>query len=597
MPSAPSFITKRNDVYYFQLKVPSAVESSPRLIRRSLRTKCRRQALALARKWWLQLFENDFQWEDEAKEQDRRLSRGKALYERLQDHERQTQYHNGETDPLAIEDFMASLNAKEAEDLQAYSNYINQQRPNSSDSSRDSDGHGREVPKQRSDAVTETLLTAIQETRQQSALAARGIEEHGKPLSELVDTYIRDKARKSNPVKTAMDKGLFDMETELQRLIMFVGDLPNQELTKRVLKDRYIDRRSGLPNMLHRNVKYMDGKQPKIDRLTGQVALDQKGKPKEAPIYKPMDEILEIARSSAGTRLQTARTINNEFTTIATFLRAMERNGLIENGLADYLISCKLEVDGDSTVVPFSKEDLKLLFNNETYRKGLLFDKPHRHWLPLISLYHGNRIGEMAMLYVDDLRPVTVEANGQTQTIWVFVIQRNEERKQVRKNKQSARIVPVHQTLIDLGLIEYRQQLIDSGVQQLFPAEKPSSGNNWGNNTSAWFNNSHDGNTTHGKGYVEWCGVQKEVTIDGVTKRKVFHSLRKTWSTQAKRQNMDPDMRREITGHGEGRSLDVHAKTYEDSYELWDQKQALDQIHFDLDLSLIRVWGKNDPDS
>ncbi len=597
MGSAPSYVTKRNDTYYFQLHVPAGVQSRQRLIRRSLRTKCRRQALALARKWWIQLFENDFQWEDEAKEQDRRLSRGKVLYDRLQDHERQTQYHNGETDPLAIEDFMETLNAKEVEDLQAYSNYVNQQTGNSFDSSPEPVSGDLEAPKYQNDSVTQTLLAALQETRQQSALAARGIEETGKPLSELVDSYIRDKARKSNPVKTAMDKGLFDMETELQRLIMFVGDLPNQELTKRALKDGYIERRPGLPNGFHRKAIYMEGKQPKVDRLTGKVATDQKGKPKQAPIYKPMDDILRIAAESTETTYQTNRTINNEFSTIATFLRAMERNALVETGLADFLISYKLEVDEDSSVIPFSKDDLKLLFNNETYRKGLLFDKPHRHWLPLISLYHGNRLGEMAMLFVDDLKPISVDVEGESRTIWVFVIQRNDDRKQGRKNKQSARIVPVHQSLIDLGLLEYRQQLIDAGEQQLFPAEKPSSGNNWGNNTSAWFNNSFDGNNNHGQGYVEWCGVRKHVTIDGVTQRKIFHSLRKTWSTQAKRQKLDPDMRREITGHGEGRSLDVHAKTYEDSYELWDQKQALDQIHFDLDLSLIRVWGKNDPDS
>lgn len=581
MGSAPSYVTKRNDTYYFQLHVPAGVQSRQRLIRRSLRTKCRRQALALARKWWLQLFENDFQWEDEAEEQNRRLSRGKALYQRLQNHDRQTQYHNGETDPLAIEDFMASLNIQEVEDLQTYSNYINQQ----------VDLPVAEAPRNQNDSVTETLLTAIQETRQHSALAARGIEEPGKPLSELLDTYIRDKARKSKPVKTAMDKGLFDTETELQRLIMFVGDLPNHELTKKVLKERYIDRRAGLPNMVHRNVKYMDGKQPKIDRITQEVALDQSGKPKEAPIYKPMDEILEIARNSENTKFQAARTINNEFSTIATFFRAMERTGLIENGLADFLVNSKLEDDEDSTVIPFNNDDLRLLFNNDTYRKGLLFDKPHRHWLPLISLYHGNRIGEMAMLYVDDLRPITVEVNEQSQVIWAFVIQRNDERKQSRKNKQSARIVPVHQALIDLGLIEYRQHLIDSNEKQLFPGEKPNSGMNWGNNTSAWFNNSHDGNTNHGKGYVEWCGIQKHVTIDGVVKKKVFHSLRKNWSTQAKRLKLDRDMRREITGHGEGRSLDVHAKTYEDFYELWDQKQALDRVQFDLDLSAIRKWN------
>lgn len=593
MGSAPSYITKRNDTYYFQVHAPNGLQSKVRLIRRSLRTKSRRKALALARIWWVELANNNFQWEDEAREQDQVLARGKGVYQRLLNHDQQTRYHNGESDPLAVDDFFGSLTSIEQSDLEAYTSYVNQPPLYQSDIIPDICEPAGKAKSGHRDAEINTLLSAIQDSQTQNKLAVRGIEETGKPLSQLLDSYIREKARKSNPVKLKMDKGLFDIETEIQRLIMFVGDVSNDKLTKKVLKERYIDQRAELPNSLHRKAEYATGKQTKKDRLTGKTVTGKNGKPLTTPVYKPVDEIIEVARNKDGVTFHTARTINNEFGTIATFLRAMEREGLTEKGLGSYLVSCMLEQDEDSSVISFTSDDLKQLFNNETYCEGLLFDKPHRHWLPLISLYHGNRIGEMAMLFVDDLRPFSVEVNGQLQNIWGFLIQRNDERKQGRKNKQSARIVPVHQSLIDLGLIEYRQQLIDSGEQQLFPAEEPNSGDNWGNNTSAWFNNSHDGNTNHGKGYVEWCGVQKHVTIDGVKKKKVFHSLRKNWITQAKRLELDPDMRREITGHGEGRSLDVHARTYEDNYELWAQKQALDRVQFDLDLSAIRRWKSN----
>jgi hypothetical protein len=542
--------------------------------------------------------EHNFDWESDAQLLNEKLASGKLVYERLIVHDRRTAFHNGESDTLAIDDFFDSLSPTEYDALQVYTAQVNEPSPSDqqpmdvdpdSNSDRKLSHHGdqHEISTE-TERESHNILNVINRNHKTQMLSMRGIEHTGIPLSQLLDQYIKSKARKTN--KTKMDKGLFDTETEIQRLIMFVDNINNQDLTKSLLEERYINRRQSLPNMVHRNPQYISRKEPKIDRLTGKPTLDRNRKPLNRPVYIRIDDIIKLASTNPEAKFNVPRTVNNEFTNIATFLRAMEENGYIEKGLGDYLIKNKLEDEEDTTVIPFNDNELSLLFNNETYHNQLLFDKPHRHWLPLISLYHGNRIGEMAMLYVDDLVQMNVHNADRSENIWVFVIQRNDERKQSRKNKQSARIVPIHHTLIDLGLINYRKQLIDAGEMQLFPKEKPTSGHNWGNNTSNWFNNSHDGNNGHGTGYAVWCGVEKHVIIDGAEKKKVFHSLRKNWSTQAKRLGLDHDIRRELTGHGEGMKLDVHAKDYEGDYELLERKIQLDKVHYDLELTKIKKW-------
>ena len=69
MPTVPSYLFRRGTIYYFQARIPvglaGANDYNPRkMIRRSTRTGNRREALRIARKWWVQLMTNDSQFED-----------------------------------------------------------------------------------------------------------------------------------------------------------------------------------------------------------------------------------------------------------------------------------------------------------------------------------------------------------------------------------------------------------------------------------------------------------------------------------------------------------------------------------------------------
>ena len=108
--------------------------------------------------------------------------------------------------------------------------------------------------------------------------------------------------------------------------------------------------------------------------------------------------------------------------------------------------------DGDKEV--FTPEDLKAIFSSPRYLANE--HKPHRKWIPLIGLFTGARLEELAQLYREDVK----EVDG----LWCIDI--NESRPdQSLKTKASARVVPLHPLLIERGFIRYVKGLpLDSRV-------------------------------------------------------------------------------------------------------------------------------------
>jgi integrase len=84
------------------------------------------------------------------------------------------------------------------------------------------------------------------------------------------------------------------------------------------------------------------------------------------------------------------------------------------------------------------------------------FKQGGRYWLPLIALFSGMRLGEIIWLRRSDIRLIDgVEA---------FVLERDEDRS--LKTEGSARVIPLHPTLVELGLKKFADKL--SGSERLF---------------------------------------------------------------------------------------------------------------------------------
>ncbi len=244
------------------------------------------------------------------------------------------------------------------------------------------------------------------------------------------------------------------------------------------------------------------------------------------------------------------------------FFRTM-LNWAAEEGYLDTVPGQKVAVAGKKqkaqTGGPYSREDLQIIFSTPVYtgraseaRAGTKGDhvfKDAKFWVPLIGLFSGMRLGEIAQLHRTDLNSV----DG----VWVFDINRSEDADKKVKTDTSLRLVPVHHTLIDLGLLERRG---DTALgKQLFPEVEPGKNGFYSHNFSKWW--SRYGNTFgfHGD-------------------KKVFHSFRHLF-TDALRDIEAPDyILKAILGHSD-KSITA---SYGHGAKLSLRQSYVDKISFDV---------------
>lgn len=115
---------------------------------------------------------------------------------------------------------------------------------------------------------------------------------------------------------------------------------------------------------------------------------------------------------------------------------------------------------------PFTDDELRTLFSPVTYAQGRQ-QSPYMYWLPLIGLHTGMRINEIAQLELADI--------GSHDGIPCFHVTDDDadeaQGRRVKRVKTDAgrRIVPVHDALIDLGLLDYVHTVRQDGHKVLFP--------------------------------------------------------------------------------------------------------------------------------
>ena len=135
------------------------------------------------------------------------------------------------------------------------------------------------------------------------------------------------------------------------------------------------------------------------------------------------------------------RTVNKQLSALSVFL-----DWCIAEGYRDGANPC----DG----LPLAKENMRKVRSFDAAELVALFadswfaaERDHRFWLPILALYSGARLGELAQLNVVDVR------DFQGRACFHFTDLGDGDKS--LKNANSARVVPVHQALIDLGFIDY----------------------------------------------------------------------------------------------------------------------------------------------
>ena len=129
----------------------------------------------------------------------------------------------------------------------------------------------------------------------------------------------------------------------------------------------------------------------------------------------------------------------------------------------------------------FSKDDLIAIFDPKNYQSRKL---PHTFWPPLIALYTGARCNEIAQLYLDDI----VNDDLLHPERWRIMVRIGPGRTDQRlKNKFSNRSIPLHQRLIDLGFIDYLNDVRALGFDRVFPSLRWTEAAGYGDTVSDMF--------------------------------------------------------------------------------------------------------------
>ena len=210
----------------------------------------------------------------------------------------------------------------------------------------------------------------------------------------------------------------------------------------------------------------------------------------KSPMYRdtPISELIQRADKGLIPEADriAPRTLGNHFIQVGGFINWLAKNEYHQNPAITGLLRISVTRQEHENRDPFSKADIKKIFNPDTYlneglTRGPNGDHPSRFWIPLLGLFTGARLEELAQLSLSDIvavdreegtarevfpasgvaalvLPVTtatimkeIEENGETLCLFI----RGGQDKNI-KTQSSKRYVPVSPLLVnELGFLEY----------------------------------------------------------------------------------------------------------------------------------------------
>lgn len=183
---------------------------------------------------------------------------------------------------------------------------------------------------------------------------------------------------------------------------------------------------------------------------------------------------------------------------------------------------------------PFTTEELMKLFHapvftgclSERYHNtaGTIVPKDHGiYWVPLLGLFTGCRSGEIIQLRLEDIR---TDAG-----ITYFQVTDDGEDLNL-KTAASFRRIPVHQTLVDLGFLQFVERQQKRKHKRLFP-EMPKA-------ADGYYSTAY---STKFKNTLQALGIKHE--------KNAFHSFRHSFEDACRNSRIPGDFMNALQGHAE----------------------------------------------
>lgn len=218
------------------------------------------------------------------------------------------------------------------------------------------------------------------------------------------------------------------------------------------------------------------------------------------------------------------KTINKYLQTYSDMFGWANRNGYVETNLFAGLTLKQSKRKDDGKRRAFSNAQIIAIIEAISGNKPDLVRKPYQKWGPLLGIYTGARLNEIAQLHLKDVR--------QEGGIWCLDLNDEDEGKSL-KASASRRLVPVHARLIELGFIEHVDHLKQQGEVKLFPDFRYCPKNGWGRSLGRWFN---------------------ETLLPKLEMKRselVFHSLRHTVVTRLMQADVQEPVVKALVGHAQ----------------------------------------------
>lgn len=229
---------------------------------------------------------------------------------------------------------------------------------------------------------------------------------------------------------------------------------------------------------------------------------------------KSLSQVIE----SGGTyKAITAVTVNNRLRKLSAFMNWCKSNGYVtENPLTGLKMMTGAAKDAR---LSFDQRDLSIILDLNALKKESR-KHPWRFWLPLLGRFTGARLEELCQLRVTDFiklqgfECIRIDDGHQSQNL---------------KNSSSRRTLPIHPTLIQLGLLDHVNNQRSQSSDRLFPELEPVRGK-LGHAPSKWFGR-----------YRNKVGVTDP--------KKTFHSFRHTMIDDLREAGVQDSLIKRIAGH------------------------------------------------
>ena len=350
-------------------------------------------------------------------------------------------------------------------------------------------------------------------------------------ISKMIDDYIESTKRQ----KELREKTLIEYRNTLDLMVEIIGDFPINQLSQKHGR------------LLSASLEKLPPRR-KTDGRYNQKSVKQLIK---MEVDNPMD----------------TRTVNKLIQRCSTWLNWVIRNGYYNDRNIFHGKSIPSN-KGKNTITrqPFSVKQLKLIFNKVYLQRTLNSTSPCKfvfYWIGILGLHHGTRLQETAQLHINDIYPLN--------KIWVIDINDNTKDKKL-KTSNSKRIIPLHQTLIDLGFLDYLHILEQNGKERLFH-ELTLGRDGYTKNPSRFFND-----------YLRELGIKSS------KERYDFHSLRHNCNNELIQKDVGVEYRNDYLGWGQtGMSKSVYGKPFEPSIL---QKHCSNNISYPINWKNLKVDWK-----